>query len=157
MPRALSSAAKQAIYAQETSQAAFCLITITGVGIGTPLRFVNNQQDVTSRGNTYIATAFSIALPDERDDAPPRVTLSLDNVDRAMIPTIRTLTQAPTVALEIVFSGTPETVEAGPFNFTLRNVDYTADLISGDLFFEDFLNESFPADSFSPNNFPGLF
>lgn len=157
MPRALSTAAKQAIFAQETAQAALCLLTITGTGIGVPLRFVNNQVDVVSRGNSYLGVAFMVSLPDERDDSPARVTISLDNVDRALVSAIRTLTVAPTITLEVVFSAALDTVEAGPFAFTLRNVDYTADTISGELRFEDFLNESFPADSFTPNNFPGLF
>jgi len=157
MARALSSAAKSTVFAQQTSEAALCLLTITGTGIGVPLRFVNNQLDVVSRGNTYLATAFMISLPDERDDAPPRVILNFDNVDRQIVGAIRSLTVAPTVTLEVVFSSALDTVEAGPFAFTLRNVDYSADVIAGDLFFEDFLNESFPADSFTPNNCPGLF
>lgn len=155
--RSFSTAARQAVYAQETGLAALCLLTITGTGIPTPLRFVNNQLDVVSRGTTYLATAFSINLPDEKEDSPPRVALSFDNVDRQIVAAIRTLTAAPQIALEIVFSGSLDTVEAGPFNFTLRNADYTADVINGELWFEDFLNEGFPADSFTPSTAPGLF
>lgn len=155
--RSLSAAAKAAVYAPETGLAALCLITITGTGIPTPLRFVNNQTDVVSRGSTYLATAFQINIPDEKEDSPPRVALSFDNVDRQIVQAIRTLPAAPQVALEIVFSGSLSTVEAGPFNFTLRNVDYTADIINGELWFEDFLNEGFPADSFTPSTAPGLF
>lgn len=155
--RTLSLAGRQVVFAQETDQAALCLLTVTATGLMTPLRFVNNQVDVVSRGQTYLAVAFMIALPDERDDSPPRVTISVDNVDRALVAALRAMVSPPQVALEVVFSGDPDTVEAGPFNFALRNVDYTADLISGELFFEDFLNEGFPADSFTPSTAPGLF
>ncbi len=155
--RTLSTAMKQAIHAQETSATALVLLTVTGVGIGTPLRFVNNQLDVVSRGNTYLAVAFQVSLPDERDDAPSRVALSIDNVDRSLVATIRNLVAPPQIAMEIILASVPDTVEAGPFNFSLRNVDYTADTISGELFFEDFLNEGFPAESFTPASTPGLF
>lgn len=156
MARSLSTAARAAAFAQQTSEAILCLLTISGTGIPSPIRVVNNQLDIVSRGSTYLACAFTITLPDERDDAPPRVTLLIDNVDRAIVLAVRSLVEPPQVTLEVILASTPDTLEAGSFNFTLRNVDYSAETVSGELFFEDFLNEVFPADSFTPSTCPGL-
>lgn len=61
------------------------------------------------------------------------------------------------VTLSLVMASTPDTIEAGPFTFNLREVEYDAEFVSGNLLFEDILNEPFPADSFTPARFPGLF
>ena len=68
--RTLSTAARRAIFEPETDEVFLVLLTITGVGLATPLRFVNNSSDVVSAGSTYLAYPFQISLPDEREDSP---------------------------------------------------------------------------------------
>lgn len=157
MSRTLSPAAVQAITAQETGEVFLLLLTIDHPDLAQPIRVVRNGEDVTSRGNTYSACAFDVALPDERSDRPPRVQLVLDNVDRAITQALRPLTSPPTVTLEVVLASSPDTVEAGPYEFTVRNVVYDAHVVTAELAYEDVLNLRFPADRFTPNLFPGLF
>jgi len=155
--RPLSLAARQAIFAQETAEVFLVLLTIAGVGIPLPLRFVNNGDDVVSRGNTYLAYPFQISLPDEREDSPAQVSLSIDNIDQGIVTAVRGLTEPPSITLEVVLASSPDTVEAGPFDFALRGVEYDAMRVQGTLAFEDFLGEGYPADSFDPTRFGGLF
>lgn len=157
MPRSLSATAKAAIYAAQTEQVFLLLLEISHASLSPTLRFVDNLQDVVSGGNTYTAFPFQLSLPDDQDDQLARVTLSIDNVDRQIVQAIRSLTSPPTIALKIVLASSPNTVEAGPFDFTLRETEYDALVVSGTLAFEDFLNEPYPVGSFTPNFFPGLF
>jgi hypothetical protein len=156
-PRSLSSAAVRALTAQETGEAFLMLVTITHDDLAAPLYFANNTVDVTSRGHQFLGWPFEVALPDEREDALPTVQLRIDNVDRRIMEGIRGLLTAPTVLLEIVLASAPDIIEAGPFNFTLRGVEYDALVITGTLAPEDVLNEPAMQYSFTPDLFPGLF
>ncbi|WP_025324508.1 DUF1833 family protein [Deferrisoma camini] len=155
--RTLSAAATRAITAQETGEAFLLLLTIDHPDLTQPIRVARNGEDVVSRGNTYTAYPFEIEIPEERGDRPPRVRLVLDNVDRQITEAIRPLTSSPTVTLEVVLASSPDTVEAGPYDFTIRNITYDAQVITAELAYEDVLNLRFPADRFTPNLFPGLF
>jgi hypothetical protein len=159
MPRALSTAAITSAFNQEGGDAVFLtLLEIDRVtDLLDPIRVVNNLQNVTHGGHTYLACAFGIALPAEQDDgAPQQVRLRIDNVDRAIVEGIRLLTGPPTVTLTVVLAATPDTIEAGPFVMTLRDTEYDALEVSGALASDDILGDSFPQHAFSASNHPGL-
>ena len=48
-------------------------------------------------------------------------------------------------------------VEAGPYWFMLRDITYDAMTISGEMAWEDVLNQEFPGDTLTPATAPGLF
>jgi hypothetical protein len=154
--RDLSGPARQSIYAQETGEIWLHLLEIEHTAI-TTLRFVDNTEQITSNGDIYLPYAFRIALPGEFDDQLPSVQLEIDNVDRQILEGIRALPSAPTIVLALILASSPDVIEAGPFRFTLKAVDYDAQTISGTLAFEDTLNEPYPAIRFTPNYFPGIF
>lgn len=146
-----------AVYRQETDEAFILLLTIDHPNLATAVRVCLNSQNITSRGNEYVAYPFEIDLPSDDPEQPSRVTLTIDNVDRSIVTAIRQLEGPPTVDLEVIMASTPDTVEAGPFSFTLRNANYDILSVEGELAFEDLLNEPFPAESFTPATHPGLF
>lgn len=158
MPRSLSSAAKAAIFAPQTGEAFLVLLTLAHYSFAATLKFAANDQNVWHQGSEYLAFPFEIMLPDDTDEAPPKVTLKIDNVDRRIIQEIRQVPGDPiTVTLFLVTASSPDLVEAGPYQFVLRDVSYSAATIEGTLAYEDILSEPFPADSFTPDRFPGLF
>ena len=158
MARSISNTFKTAIFKQETSEIFHVLLEINHSSLGTPLRFANNTENVTSNSNVYTAFPFKIDFPPgDRDDQVPTIRLSICNVDRTIVEAIRNMTSAPTVDVSIVLESDPDTVEVGPLQFTLKNVVYDALIVEGELGFEDILNEGFPKDSFTPNEFPALF
>lgn len=158
MPRTLSATAAQAIFSSETSEVFVMLLTISHAALSPSLRFCSDAVDVVSNGDTYLGGwPFRIALPMEADDQIPTVQLQIDNVDRRILEGIRMLTSPPTITLQVVLASTPNTVEAGPFSMTLRNVEYDALVISGNLTYEDVLNEPWPQFRFTPNYYPGAF
>lgn len=158
MPRTLSSIAKEAIFASQTGEVFVLLLELEHASFADVIRVCSDNQIVTSRGYDYAPFPFSITLPDEDDDSPPQVKLRVDGVDRTIIYEVRRVTGDPiTVRIYVVLASSPDTIEVGPLEFTLRDVEYDAISIEGTLLYEDLLNQSYPKDTFTPSKFPGLF
>ena len=157
MSRSLSAGAVAAIHAGQSSNGFLYLITITHASLGATLRYARNNADVVSRGNTFVAFPFDVALADERHDQAPELQLILDNVTREPLATLRALTTPPTVMLEVVSINAPDTVEISTPNVKLRNVRADARELTGTLSFEDLLEEPYPGYSFNPVDFPAAF
>lgn len=156
--RSLSTAAKASIFARATDEVWLILLKIEHADLATDIQVVNNYEDVvTVADGTYVAYPFTITLPQETDERPPDVTLTIDNVDRQIVEAIRSIDTAPTVTIQVVMASDPDTVEAGPFTMTLEDVQYDAFQVTGRLGFEKILDEPFPADRFMPNTYPALF
>ncbi len=156
MPRNLSAAARQAIYSAQTGEVFVFLLTVFAPELAEPIRVCSDSKDLVSRGQTYLRYPFTITIPGESEDAVPMAQLEIANVDRALVRSIR-LTNGPiSVTLEVVLASTPDVVEAGPFDFTLRQPEYTAETITAKLMYEDLLSAQFPFDEFTPANYPGL-
>lgn len=153
----VSATARAALFAQQADEAFLALLMIEHDDLPASLRFVNNPQDVTSRGNVYLGFPFTIDLPPQDPDRPPRVRLLIDNIDRQIVAGLRTIATPLTITLEVVLASSPDTVEVGPFAMTLASAVYDALTIEGDLAYQDVLNEPFPGDSFSPGRFLALF
>lgn len=137
-----------------SSEAAWlCLLTIT-----TPtevLRFVNNNEDIISNGQTFTAFPFAIVLPNDDGDTLPRVKLQLQNFDQLIVEAIRGLPSPPSIKCQIVTSLTPDDVEIEIENMILRNVNYDAMDIMGDLQVVNVITRKFGG-YYTPIEFPGL-
>ena len=157
MSRTLSSAAQAAMNAQETAEAFVVLLEITHAAMPTPLRVASVRSEIISNGDTYLGFPFEIPLPEESGDRPPEVELVIDNIDRQIVDAIRVLTSPPTVSLSVILESTPDQIEAGPFNFTLKKATWNQLVVTGTLSYEDILDEPWPSGTFNPSEFPGLF
>lgn len=157
MTRQLTYAARAAIQAQETGDVILILVTLDHAGMDDPIRAVNNSTDITSRGMVFTAYPFELTLPDDADGKPPRARLVIDNIDRSIVAAIRQLSSAPHVTIEIIRAADPDAIEARFSDFTFTDITYDSRVVEGSLTLEDFTAEPFPAASFSPSLFPGLF
>jgi len=144
-------------FAQETTDVWLVLLSIDHATLDEPIRVVNNTESVTSNGETFVGFPFEITLPDNKDGAPPRAQLAIDNVSREIAQALRTMTSAATVQIQVIRAAAPDTVEIEWPYFTLRNVKWDAAKVTGDLTFEDFVTEPYPAGKFVPAYFPGLY
>lgn len=133
------------------------LVTIAHPDMPEPIRVCSDAVDVFSGGNWYVHFPFELDLPRESEDAPPTVTLRVCNVDRQIVQAVRTYAGEITVTVNLVMASSPDLVEAGPFEFTMREATYDALVVEGTLAFQDVLNEPYPADSFTPSRTPGIF
>ena len=156
MARTLSNNALASIHAQETGEVWLVLLTITHDTLAQPIRVVNNNEDITSRGSVYQAFPFEIVLPGQDPDSLPKAALRFDNVERTAIATIRSIQTPPNVTLEVILASSPDNVEVSFPNLTLRNVTYNATAIEGELFFENLYTAPVTL-QMTPSRFPGLF
>jgi len=165
----LSPAALAAMFSPDADKTLVTLLTLTGAGIATPVRLADHYTQrigetddevlygVASRGEDYIFLPFQITLPAEEQAAAPRCRIVLHDVTRSLIPQLRTITSAPSVLVELVLSSAPDTVEVSFGGFSLGGISYDAGTISAELAVESLAIEPFPAHTFTPGYFPGLF
>src|SRR5215207_529156 len=167
MPRTLSLTFREAIYAQETGQVPVALLTIDHESLSAPLLISSDPTTrlstdpliygTTSRGDDYLFLPFGITLPDDHEEAGPQAQITIDNVSREHISLIRSVATPPTVTLELVLADSPDTVEIAFPSFDMTKADYTATSITIALTIDPLVTEPFPAHSFDPATFPGLF
>jgi hypothetical protein len=162
MSHVTSTAFRSAASAQQTDSAFLVLLTIQHDDIGPPdtLYFVNAQKDITSNGQTFIAFPFTLTLPADFGDEIAKVQLTIDNIDRRIIAEIRGLVGPPALTISVVLAPDDSlvynSIEAGPFELSLRSADYDKMYITGELESEDILNEPYPGYYYTPQTAPGL-
>jgi Domain of unknown function (DUF1833) len=152
----VTAAAQAAVNASSTDVAFWFLLTITPGG-QEPIRFVNNREMVSSRGEIFQPYPFTVVLPTDDDQKVPSVRLVIDNVDRAIVEAIRGQSTPPAVKLEVVTSTYPDIVERTIDFLYLRSVDYDALTITGTLEARGILNQRFPRESYTASLYPGIF
>lgn len=164
MARTLSNTMLEAMTAGQSGTPTLVLLTITHPDLETPLRIVNNTENVTSGGNTFTGMGFEIALPDNSEGAAPRARLRIDNTSQWLTPTIRGLSGQFQVTIEIaipsnIAASPPEynNVEVSFLPMDLVDVQWDAATVEGSLTYENIANNKFPAGSFTPYDFPGMF
>ena len=157
MSRTLSSTFLSAVFAQETTQVFLCILDIIHADLDETIRVVNNTEDIVSNGNTYIGFPFSISLPADVENQLPAMSLSIDNVDRTIVNAVRTISSPPIVSLSVILASAPNTIEMGPIEMTLRQVDYDDKVVTGTLEPYNLLIESFPKSCFTPSRYEALY
>ena len=164
-----SPAALRAMFSPDGDDTLAVLLTITGVGITTPIRLTDNYTErlsatdddviygIRSRGNDYVFLPFQIILPSEEADSAPRCQITLNDVTRYLTPTIRLATTALNVSIELILTKTPDVLEISFPGFLMSGIKYNANSIIADLNVESLAVEPFPAHTFTPSYFPGLY
>jgi hypothetical protein len=133
------------------------LLTINHSDLGSPIYVVNNTEDVVSNGNTFLGYPFYFELPGEDAESLSQVTLTITNVDKLLVAGVRSIATPLDVKLQVVLASDPNTIEAGDFDMKVRDVTYDALTLSGRCNFNDLLNEPYPAGTYTPADYPGLF
>ncbi len=157
MSRALTPIAIQAINSQETDEIFLFILEFDEASLPSPIRIVNNTENITSNGDLYVAYPFEIELPTERGESIDTVKVTISNVDQQLVSAIRLALGRPTVALNVILASDPDTVEAGPFDFELESADYNVLTITGNLAFDDVGSLRSPAHTVTPWHYPDLF
>lgn len=157
MARNLTESLKTAIHARETGVVLVHLLKLTHPSLSDPIRVCDDAVDIVSGGYTYTAFPFELTMAADDEDAPPTAKLRICGVDGTITRAARGLSgPAMGVTLSLVMLASPDIVEIGPIEFSLRDVSYEAGIVEGTLRYDDWLNEPYPADSVTPSNFPAL-
>jgi len=154
----LSTEATEAVLSPETEKVFLHLLTIEVSDFGTVLRFVDNNQHITSRGNVYTAAGFTIILPEQTDNAPRPCRLAIDNTDLSIMQEIKkAVGKEITVTVCVILADTPDVYEKGPLKYKLRNVRANKETIEGEIFDFYLIDRKFPKDTYTPEDFEGMF
>ena len=155
---ALSTAAKAAIAAQRSTKALINFITISHPDFALTLYFCDNTANITRNGQVYTAYNFDCKLPDDCEDRMPAISLTIQNISREMVTQIRSVSAGKQLSIQIneALADTPDTTERGPFDFIIRSIKTDQIYCTAEMSFEDILNDPYPKDLMSGNNFPGL-
>lgn len=153
----VSNAARSSMFAEETSDGLLVLLTIDHDDLVSPIRLVNNNVDIISRGEEFIAFPFELILPTNNADTPPKAQLTIDNVSLELGQVIRTISSAPELLIEVIRINDFDALEVSFPAFKLKNVRFDVSQIRGELVSEDLQVEPYPSHTFSPAHFPGLF
>jgi len=153
----LSADAAAAALASETEKVFLHLLTIETSG-GAALRFVDNNQNITSRENEYLAAGFTLILPEQTDNAPRPCRLAIDNTDLSIFQVIKqAVGQDVLVTVCVIMADTPDVYERGPLKYRLRNVKATKETIEGEVYDFYLIDRKFPKDTYTPEDFEGMF
>jgi hypothetical protein len=154
--RTLSSADIQAMNAQSTSAVYHCLITISHP-TSASITITSDAKQTVSNGVTFLPLPFVYQVPDDRSDQTPVGKIQIDNVDLAMINWVRSIGNVPAkVLMQIVMGSTPDNIDV-EWETTLRNINYDVNSVSGDLRFDEILDEPYPGDTVNPATLPAVF
>lgn len=159
MARSLPLTVVQALYAQQTSQVYLVLCEVTHSEF-TPVRVVNNTENITSNGDLYVPFPFSVILPPDQEDLQLSARLTIFDAEREVIDNLRFVAgsrELMEVTLRVIEAANPDTVLQSVSGLQVRNVSYQIGRLELDISVEGFLNEGYPRDSFTPGNFPGIF
>ena len=152
----MSAGGADAGLSRETEQVFVLLLELSHPGIE-PVRMALNNEPVVHNGDEYLAAHFETDLPQDTN-RPARVRVRIANVDRRLAGFVREqLTEPARVKISVVLASSPDMIEAGPFEMTLRNVSMDAMYVEGDLQNEDYLNTAVPALRTTPELFPGMY
>ena len=167
----ISLDALKAIYAQETGDYPILLLTahhskwIEDIRISTDATtrlpgFTNDENVVygtASRGLKYPFFPCEIALPSDEEDSAPQTELTVSNVGRELVEAIRSISDSPTITMELVLASNTDQVEGHVSGFKFQDITINTLTIVGTLVMEVLTNEPFPFRTFTPATAPGLF
>jgi hypothetical protein len=154
----LNANTKAEIFNEQTDIAFFNLIVITHPDI-TTMRFCDNNETITYLGDDYLPWPFKLIPPKKSDSELSNAKLTISNVDRSIIGTLRGIDTPPLVdfAVVSVTGAGMVTMEAGWFNCKLSNVTYNAETITGDLRFDIWVNDVASLVRYNNLNFPAIY
>ena len=160
---------RAAAFAQETGRVPIALITLSHADLVDDIRISTDPTEelsstnlekvygTTSDSKEYVFLPVRIKLPDDTDEGPGEMQLEFDNVHRAYTEAIRDVFTPVTCQIDLVMDNALDTIDASWPEFKLTNINYDATIITGTLKLETLESEPYPAGSFVPSYFSGLF
>ena len=149
--------------APETAEVLLNLLTIKYDG-DSILRVVDDKQEITSNGDTFIPCAFTVLLPSQTSDGNKTCRLQIDNADISIFRAIKSAAinsinqkKKITVDVAVIMASEPDNYIEGPLTFALRNINATVQVITGELYDLYMSDRKFSALTYNPEDFPGMF
>ncbi len=143
-------------YGQNSDDPLLMLVTVTHPSFS-PIRLVNNTEDIVSRSQTYTAFPMLITPPVDDGETAREVAIEFDNVSLELIAEFRQITSPADIRIEVVLASSPDQVQISYEELKLRNISYDKQRIRARLYMDSFLNVELTSETYGATNFPGLF
>ena len=144
-------------FQEQTDEVYLVLMTLSHADLLETIHVVNNTEPIVSSGVQYLACPFGLKLPSSTDDGPPAAQVRIDNVSQDVIKSLRLVSDGIAVRMSVIAASNPDQVEADYPGFMLNRVKADVQVVTGSLGLDDLRLEPFPAHSFTPGLFSGLF
>ena len=158
MAKNYSSEFKSTLAEVSAPEIPYVLLEINHPDLASPVRVINDTEDLTSNGNLYVAIPFRCTLPDDFENQLPKARLSVDNVGKELMYWIETSGggNGSTVTMRQVMRSRPDLVE-WEITMSLFNVQVTMQSVSAELGFENLFNKPAITRRYRPDTAPGIF
>ncbi len=157
MSNTLSPELLAQIFGQQADDCFLILLTITHPSLPTPIRFVNNVENITSNGDEYEAFPFKITLPMDDGESAREVAVEFDNVSLELVTELRTITDPLDVNLKMILGSIPDDIQLELAELKIGSVNYDQHKITGKMYQDNFMSSAMTSEKYTPLNFPGLF
>lgn len=158
MTRAYSSEFKSTLSAVSATESPLILLEINHSSLSTPVRVINDVQDLTSNGNLFIGCPFRCILPDDFEGQLPKAKLAVDNIGRDLMYWIETSNggAGSTVRFMQIMRSRPNLIE-WEITMNLYNLVVTMQDITAELGFENLFAKPAISFQYRPTNSIGIF
>jgi hypothetical protein len=153
--RTVPAALRAAMLASQTSEVLLTFLTITHTDLVSPIRVVNNNEDVVRDTYTFTRFPFRIVLPVDKNGEIGAATLTISAVDRAITTAIRSINTPAEVTIAVALASDPSNAELEMGTFEWRGIAYDADSVTGELVYADKFDTELSALTFNSIDFPG--
>ena len=134
------------------------LLEITHPQLAQPIRVVNDTGDIVSGGNLYQSCAFRIVMPDDLAGAMPRVPVAIDNIGKELVQWLEASDGGRGAQFRImeVMRDAPDVIEQ-EYTMTLLRAQQNVVEVTGQLGYENVLDQPALAAAYTPETAPGIF
>jgi len=158
MPRNYSDKFKSTLAAVNSEEIPFVLLEISHSELSSPVRVINDTQDLTSNGNLYIGCPFRALMPDDFENQLPKASIAIDNVSKDLMYWIEQSggAKGSTVRFMQVMRSRPDLIE-WEITINLYNISCTPKEITGELGYENLFTKPAVSMQYRNSNSPGIF
>lgn len=158
MSRNYSAQYKSTLAKVSADEARLILLEISHSALTTPVRVVNDMQDLVSNGNTYLACPFRFIPPDDFENQLPKARLAVDNIGRDLMYWIETTSggEGSVVKSMEVMRSRPDQIESS-ISMNLYNVHVTPKEVSAELGYYNLFAKPAVLLQYRPDTAPGIF
>lgn len=164
--RTVSLDLRKAMFDDETGEVVVLLLGFDHPDLDEPVRISSDNADLldfeeqlrgtVSRGAVYHFVPMEIALPEDGEDAQPTLRLTVYDVGQELEPLLQKSVTPAFVTAEIVLASAPDEPEVQFAVFELTQAAIEAGNAVLDLTVDTLASEPYPADTFTPGRFGGL-
>lgn len=159
MSRSYSDTYKQNLSKLSCDDYPVVLLQIDHDDLASPVRVVNDTENITSNSNTYSAIAFSVRMPDDKEESHmSTAVLRIDNAGRDLISWLEASNggRGATITLSQILRSDPDTVEQS-YVLDVSSIIVTQYTVDIELTTLDVVNMSAVNVRYTPSNYPGVF